>query len=97
MAAPVKNTCPDIDKYIRWIKMALVEERYLKGYNEREVFDAAVSMANELESCIGYLEDLRSSNDSLRCWGECLEEELHDAGQQINDLENHLEELKEKA
>ncbi len=97
MAAPVKNTCPDIDKYIKWIKMAIVKERDLQRMKESDVFDCAVSMASELENCIGYLEDLRASNDSLRCWGECLEEELHDAGQQINDLENHLEELKEKA
>jgi len=91
MAAPIKNTCPDIDKYIKWIKMAIVKERDLQRMKESDVFDAAVSMANELESCIGYLEDLRASNDALRCWGEGLEEELHDAAQQISELEDKIE------
>ena len=30
--------------------------------DEREIFDSASSMASELENCIGYLEELRSSN-----------------------------------
>ena len=46
MAAPIKNTCPDIDKYINWIKAALVKERDLSRMNEKDVFDSAVSMSN---------------------------------------------------
>lgn len=90
MAAPIKHTCPDIDKYIKWIKMALVEERDLQRMKESDVFDCAVSMSNELYNCIGYLEDLRASNDTLRKWGEVLEEELHDAAQYISELEDKL-------
>jgi len=91
MAAPVKNTCPDIDKYIKYIKYALVKERDLKSMSESDVFYNAVEMANQLEECIGYLEDLRSSNGALREWGEGLESELEDAAATINELETKLE------
>ena len=96
MAAPIKNTCPDIDKYIQWIKQALVKERYLQGYSEKEVFDAAVAMANELEECIGYLENMRTSNGELRDWGTGLEEELHQAATEISNLEDKVAELEQK-
>ena len=91
MAAPIKNTCPDIDRYIQYIKHAIVKGKDLKYMSERDVFDSAVQMSNELEECIGYLEDLRSSNGSLREWGEGLESELEDAAATINELETKLE------
>lgn len=66
---PIKHTCPDIDKYIKWIKMAIVRDSNLKRMDEGELFDAASSMSSSLEECIGYLEELRKSNDTLRKWG----------------------------
>jgi hypothetical protein len=90
MAAPVKNTCPEIDKYINWIKQARTEERDLKRMSESDVFDSAVSMSNELYECIGYLESLRTSNDQLRCWGETLTDELQESANIIDDLEKKL-------
>jgi len=96
MAAPIKNTCPDIDKYIKWIKAALVKERDLSRMNEKDVFDSAVSMSNELEECIGYLENMRTSNGELRDWGTGLEEELHQAATEISNLEDKVAELEQK-
>ena len=90
MAAPIKHTCPEIDRYIKSIKQTIVEERYLRDYTEKEVFDAAVSMANKLECCIDYLESLRSSNEILRNWGKELTDELESAATYINDLENKI-------
>jgi len=29
MAAPIKHTCPEIDRYIKSIKQTIIEERYL--------------------------------------------------------------------
>jgi uncharacterized coiled-coil DUF342 family protein len=95
MAAPVKITCPEIDKYIKWIKLVMVNDRDLKRLNEQELFDTASAMNTELQECIGYLESLRSSNDELRKWGEGLTDELEEAANQINNLENELEETKQ--
>jgi len=66
---PIKHTCPDIDKYIKWIKMEIVKDRDLKNMNEKELYESASSMSSQLEACIDYLEDLRRSNDTLRVWG----------------------------
>jgi hypothetical protein len=81
---PIKHTCPDIDKYIKFIKMTIVKDRDLKNMDEKELFDAASSMASELDNCIDYLEELRKSNDTLRCWG--IEE-----ADRVDELEERLE------
>ena len=66
---PIKHTCPDIDKYIKWIKMEIVKDRDLKNMDKKELFEVASSMSSKLEECIGHLEELRKSNDTLRQWG----------------------------
>jgi hypothetical protein len=81
---PIKHTCPDIDNYIKWIKFEIVKDRDLKNMDEKELFDAASSMASKLDDCIGYLEELRKSNDILRCWG--IEE-----ADRVDELEVQLE------
>jgi predicted nuclease with TOPRIM domain len=93
MAAPVKETCPDIDKYIKYIKMAIVKDRDLRSMDEKELYDSASSMADELENCIDYLEELRGSNHALREWGNGLNDELETAANQIFDLEQKLEKI----
>lgn len=90
MAAPVKITCPDIDKYIRYIKMVICKDKEIESMPEDDLRDAAKSMNDELHECIGYLESLRSSNAELRSWGEGLDEELEQAATKINELENNL-------
>lgn len=79
MSAPVKHTCPDIDKVIKWIRDCEGEE-IDKYFIKNIVVD---------------LEELREANSKLRNWGESLEEELHEAALRIDDLENTIEELKE--
>ena len=86
---PIKHTCPDIDKYIKWIKMEIVKDRDLKNMDEKELFDVASSMSYKLEECIDYLEELRKSNDTLRQWG--IEE-----ARNVDDLEAKVYELESK-
>ena len=81
---PIKHTCPEIDRYIRWIKQAIVKERDLKNMEERDLFESASSMSSELQECIGYLESLRQSNDTLRKWA--IEE-----AERVDELEKELE------
>jgi len=91
MAAPVKHTCPDIDKYIKYIKMCICKDRDLRNMNERDLYDTASAMNSQLEECIDYLEQLRSSNGELRDWGEGLDKELEEAANKIYELEEKLE------
>ena len=86
---PIKHTCPDIDKYIKWIKMEIVKDRDLKNMDEKELFDVASSMSYKLEECIDHLEELRKSNDTLRQWG--IEE-----ARNVDDLEARVYELESK-
>jgi uncharacterized coiled-coil DUF342 family protein len=86
---PIKHTCPDIDKYIKWIKFEIVKDRDLKNMDEKELFDVASSMSSKLDDCIEYLEELRKSNDTLRCWG--IEE-----AERVDELEEKIEEMEAK-
>lgn len=86
---PIKHSCPEIDKYIKSIKRAIVDERYLNNMDQDELIETANNMANELSECIGYLESLRSSNDTLRQWG--IEE-----SEKVDELELQLEEVNTK-
>ena len=87
MSAPVKNTCPDIDKVIRHIDGAIKVAK-----NGRKLFpdadDCFCDILYELEGLYSMLEDLRKDNSKLRDWGHALEEELHTAAEVIAALED---------
>ena len=86
---PIKHTCPDIDRYIKWIKSEIVKDRDLRNMEEKELYDTASSMNSQLESCIDYLEELRKSNETLRNWG--IEE-----ADEVDSCKNYIEELENK-
>lgn len=95
MSAPVKNTCPDIDKAIKKIKKAYTIARdarcrFEKGTDEYIDFS---DIEDELMFLEGDLEDLREDNAKLRDWGESLEDQLQVAAEEINNLENKIEQL----
>jgi predicted nuclease with TOPRIM domain len=93
--APVQHTCPDIDKYIKSIKFALISEREIDRLNEDDLRSLACDMSAELERCIDYLEELRSSNGELRDWGHDLVSDLDDQDKEINRLTNRVDQLEE--
>ncbi len=96
MAAPVKNTCPDIDKVIKSINAAVkYANEGLKTFEKySEPYELCRDILYEIDGIDGTLEDLRSANDALRTWGTELEEEVENAANYINELENKIEELK---
>jgi hypothetical protein len=92
MSAPVKNTCPDIDKAIKRIKLAVRcadnGRSQFKG-EDAEIYFKDIS--DEIDGLEGMLEDLRSSNDALRKWGEGLFDEVESLSTYVNELEEKLE------
>lgn len=86
MSAPVKNTCPDIDKCIKEVRVAIkAAERGRKEHPEAD--DYFYDILCNIEDLEGRLEDLRSDNSELRSWGHWLQEELHSLAQQLEDIE----------
>lgn len=90
---PIKHTCPDIDKYIKWIKMLVFKDRELNNMDEKDLRDTASQMSSQLEECIGYLEELRKSNETLRKWGIEEAEEVDSLNIYISELEQTTNQL----
>lgn len=81
---PVKVTCPDIDKLLKSLKYIYGE---LKNFEKDEDIDSLKerlgSIENELWGFEDVLEELRSSNASLRDWG-------HEEAKYVDELEDKL-------
>nr|WP_298656606.1 hypothetical protein [uncultured Flavobacterium sp.] len=86
---PIKYTCPDINRYIKYIKNVLVKDRELDKMDESEIREAASQMNSQLEECIDWLEELRKSNHELREWG------ITEANN-VDDLELELKSIEDK-
>jgi chromosome segregation ATPase len=83
---PIGNTCGQIDKYIKSINAATYDVNYLKkDLNREDLVEFAIEMSEELTRCEDYLEDLRSSNSTLRDWG-CNEARIVDELKQTVDV-----------
>jgi chromosome segregation ATPase len=93
--SPVKFTCPDIDKVIKWITSAMKMAK-----DSRKTFPEADDIFHdiyyELEGCDGLLEDLRKANSSLRLWGYELQKEIKEKEEEISTLEGEVEKLQQK-
>lgn len=99
MAAPIKHTCPDIDKAIKLLKQAMKIADKARTRHERnsDDDDDYYSIESGLSDVEDILEALRRSNNELREWGERLENDLQTAGEEINHLETQLEDAKQSA
>lgn len=80
MSAPIKHTCPDIDKALKYLKSA-------RQQLANNLDDTDIRWINgDLDSVESILEDLRSSNDSLRSWGHDLEKEIEELNEQMGKM-----------
>jgi len=94
MAAPIKHTCPDIDKITKKLTEQMKWVRKFKDYDDpKSCEDMLDECFDVMEDADAAFEDLRSSNDVLRQWGEELDKELSNAADQIYELEQKIEEL----
>lgn len=91
MSAPVRHTCPAIDKTIAAIKSAMKSAADGMKYVSKgdDAYDCFWQIEYDLDGEEVRLEDLRSDNDELRKWG-------HELEQEINSLSNYVEELEKK-
>lgn len=104
MSAPVKFTCPDIDRCIKELKEAL--EYCNKAWNlvddntppEIEHYlQKAINVLEDYDSRYNNpLEELIDSNSKLRGWGEQLEEQVDSLELENNDLKNTVNKLEQK-
>lgn len=96
MSAPVKYTCPDIDRIKESIS-DIVKQMSQTDTAERETLsdwiDTLYSIAGG-RRCD--LEDLRSANSSLRDWGEDLEKEVEELKDEKYQLELKVESLEQE-
>jgi adenine specific DNA methylase Mod len=94
MSAPVKNTCPDIDKAIKGIKGAIqVAQNGRKEFKGHEAGDFFWDIIYELDGLERIMEELRSDNSALRDWGHGLTDQLQTAAEEISRLEQDIEDL----
>lgn len=96
MSAPVRHTCPDIDKVINGIQQAINNADKGKDICEKksdewlyfeEIIDSLYRMTD-------ILEELRTSNGSLRDWGHELEKEVSEAQNNEANIQHELENAK---
>lgn len=89
MSAPVKNTCPDIDKALNLIEhaMRVISRRSKEISSRSDEDDVLWEILGKIEDVPSILEDLRKDNDALRSWGHELEEQLESAAYEIGRLE----------
>lgn len=96
---PIRHTCPDIDiivKQAKEIQGMCKSPDDDQEYNYRCISDLASDIISQIE-------DLRSSNSTLRDWGndlndelESVEKERDDLQQTVWNLEGEIDDLKKE-
>lgn len=105
MSAPVRNSCPFIDKGIVEVsEIPFYLETISKDINSYSINDIEGAIDNVLSlvpQIINYFEECRSINSDLRAYAEeqedkvsALEKELEMVRTEMEDLEQELEEIR---
>lgn len=105
MAAPVKETCPDINRMQRELRRAISDLRsavdQVKRFDDEDASGVAADIdyaADAIASIVrGDLEEIRDSNNELRKWGQQLEAEPEEARSELAEALQELEKLSEDA
>ncbi len=98
MAAPIKYTCPDIDRYIKDLKHWCPERRndIEDWFTVEELKELCYNLINSIDDCCNNFEDIRDANDILRTWGTSMEEKFETLQVQYNELEEKYNALLEE-
>lgn len=88
MSAPVKHTCPDINRVIKELRGIQKEAKYGMKEHERNSDDYQRYKDIEwpIDQIINQLEDLRTANRELLEWGEGLENDMDEHREIIDEL-----------
>ena len=93
---PIKYTCPDIDSAKEWIESAITvcnSKSDLENYTHDERYE---DIKHYLNGIPDMLEDLRTSNSTLRDWGNDINDELEIVENEKNNFENKISELEDE-
>jgi predicted nuclease with TOPRIM domain len=91
--APIKHTCPDIDKIINKLTKAKAEIDLEPG----EISDLNRDRCQSyIDEAIDGMEDIRNDNSTLRDWGENMEVKKEQESDRADEAENENAELKQE-
>ena len=96
MSAPIGNTCPDIDKVIKRLSPLIKQIGNLKSYdyeNTELLKDLLEECRWEMDNAVDTFEDLRKANDTLRSWGQQMEEEAESASVELKELQEKYDSI----
>ena len=96
MSAPIGNTCPDIDKVIKRLSPLIKQIGNLKSYdyeNTELLKDLLEECRWEMDNSVDTFEHLRKANDTLRSWGQQMEEEAENMSVELKELQEKYDNI----
>ena len=99
MPAPVKHTCPDIDKVIKALKDmgSTAKDGMNDSDRDSSHYQRYKDIEWDIDGIIDQMEELRNSNARLRDWGENTESANRDLEDEKWELEQKIIELSKEA
>jgi chromosome segregation ATPase len=94
--APIKNTCPDIDRVVSAVK-SIQKLCKLDGSETSQDYVNIISdIENEIFGQDGSLEELRDANSQLRDWGNAEHERANESEEEVYSLRKEISDLKDE-
>lgn len=94
MLAPIRHTCPAIDKQIVELKFQIRELECIDNDIDKELQkDILSNVLYYMNNLFGFFEEMRTANDTLRSWGEEMENKYCELQDELNELENKMTDL----